>query len=192
LPTNWADVDIGEVIKDIYLGSVENLKVTYNGTVHDTEEHVTGSYLLHVYNISGAESRTYKFEYEIPTGVSSLVAKDKTDPESGHAYIVYDVSSVAPIIMGDTYFESEDIDCVYVKDVVNLDTGEEYEYECGSTVVKLGTVDVGQRIRLGLFYVKPRAEEPIDMREIIVIMSVLLAFAGIGLLVHRFVLKRVS
>ena len=156
---NWASQTLTDVEKivnieyaeNLYLceGFVDNCSKRYDYL--DREDIVSGSYTIEIEEMEPYEVKRYTINYEIKT-VTLEMGEKRRVLVNGSTLIVIPIStvSIAPIPLRKVKTELDDVDCDRVIKIID-EFGNEYEWECGSTIIDLGAYDMAERKNLEIY-----------------------------------------
>nr|BDD45909.1 hypothetical protein 14 [bacterium] len=163
---NLASENISDVEENIFIDYGEDAYLCEgfvdcgdSANYTDHKSIVSGTYVLREDTMEGDEIKTYTLKYSIPTAVSERHGKYRA-VENGTTSVVHPVTvrSVAPIALRDVRAEYEDISCGLVYKIVG-EEGLPYDWDCGSTIVELGAMDVGQILKFSVYEEEGNAPE---------------------------------
>lgn len=163
---NLVEQPIQNINRTVSIDYGEDLKVigTENETIIDTKKKVNDQYTLTLDNLSASESAEYRITYRVPVAESKKIREGTAD---GSKLSIWEITRNGVNPISNVWFETEQIDCTQVKEIMvvgvngSVSDGEEIEdYECGSTLVPLGTLSSNEKLRIGITYVssKPKTE----------------------------------
>lgn len=159
---NWANEPLPNLHVTIPLIYGEDIKVIdENGTTISQISEVSGMLDFVIPIIQSQEAQTYTVYYKIPVGEAKYPYKPTTTIINGTQYVVkyVEIDSKTPIPLKDNVYYVDDVPCDNVTKVIQVnsfssDFGDKLEYSCNGskTVIFLGSLDVGQKKYIKIYY----------------------------------------
>lgn len=157
---NLVDKNISNIRRNIEIDYGENLKAidVDEEEVIDSQDTVQDQYTLKLDTLEAEDQEEIRIAYEIPVGNKEFIRDGQTNRGNRLKVWRVDISSDTPL--DNVYFETEEIDCTQVQRVrisggenSSIQEGTEVEdYECGSTIVPIGSAQPGDTYRIGISY----------------------------------------
>ncbi len=147
---NHASQNITNIEKSIEIPYGENLflcrGLVENCTVAeaiDIKSIVSGSYTIKEALLKPFETKEYTIIYEIPTVISEIKPSFREIINNTFRRVTPLITtSVSTIPLISVKIELDDIDCDNVTSIIDTE-GFDYVWDCGSTIIELGSYDVG-------------------------------------------------
>lgn len=169
---NLVDAKIRNITRTISIDYGEDLRAVdlNDEKVLDKQKVVRDQYTIRIPELEPKENEKIKVAYNIPVGNKRLIRTGKTS--QGRKLRVYEVTSTSDIPVDNVWLEIDKVDCEWIDKSggkvrvyggnATFKGGQTIEnYECGSTLVPLGTLQPGEKLRVGVSYLKsqPKTQE---------------------------------
>jgi len=169
---------VEDIEKDVPILYGEDFNATCNGELINESDTIEDHFTINLDNISANSEVKCTLQYKIPTAEVNFVM-EKENYEKNMVRL-YEVISRSDRPLNPVKFEIPDIDCVEIVDIhLKQDITHKFDWECGSTIVNVGTLDVNEKRDIVVIYRKYDYIPPEISRifEIIVVWITRICFA---------------